>query len=434
VGVNRKAAVTLAISLTSARAGPRRPGIDARRKADRAPRAPRPGARVLALLALVASGPGCGLFGPPPDVFVVTLDGARIERFGAYGAAESATPALDTFAADAASFTYAWSTSCAPVPALASALTGRYPTAHGAATPDARVPDSVVTLTELLAERGYEAAAFRSGPAIPPASGVLRGYATHTVLDAAALTHAALDWLATIPRGRAVHALLAYGDVPARVWEGAPPAAVAAAEPGSSAVVAAADRYAASLRFVDEQVGRLLDGLRAAGRYDDALIIVAGTSGETLGEHRLAGHGLTLYEEATRIPLLVRYPGGVSAGSVVETPASLVDLLVVVADEVGVAPPADLESVRIGERDVVFAECARDPAAIASFGSRVDRDLFAAIRWPWKMVVSDRDPPELYNLASPRREGRNEFGTARGVAADLMRTVNRLQMGLRPPG
>lgn len=62
--------------------------------------------------------------------------------------------------------------------------------------------------------------------------------------------------------------------------------------------------YDAALRYLDEQVGRLYDGLNK----DDMLIVTA-DHGEALGEGGLYGHGLSAMPDALlRVPLVVKYP------------------------------------------------------------------------------------------------------------------------------
>jgi len=392
------------------------------------------------LLGLLPGGAGCGLFGPPPDVFIVALDGVRAEQLGSYGARDGATPRLDAFGATATVFTYAWSTSCATLPALASIVTGSYPTSHGATSDGAGVPEGITTIAEILAAR-YQTAAFRSGPPFPPANGVFQGYANRGDQQAArradALTDAALAWLATVPRDQPVHELLSYGDLtPPANGEGGGIDAIAVnrgTPPTAAMIQMETKRAAAALRIGDEQVGRLLDGLRAAGRFEGALIVVAGTHGEARGAHGLAGHGLSLYDDVLRVPLLVRYPGGVNDGAEVETKMSLIDVLPLVLDEVGLDLPDGLEGLRVGERDVVVAECPRDPAAVVAFGPRFDRGLFAAIRWPWKLIASDRDALELYQLSSAAGESENRQGKARGMEIELIRALDRVRTAMRPP-
>jgi choline-sulfatase len=84
--------------------------------------------------------------------------------------------------------------------------------------------------------------------------------------------------------------------------------------------------YDASVRFQDQQFGELLAALKAAGRFDDALIVVCADHGKTLGEYdRGATPPHYLRKINTNVPLLVKYPGQTTAERV-ETPVELTQL------------------------------------------------------------------------------------------------------------
>jgi arylsulfatase A-like enzyme len=67
--------------------------------------------------------------------------------------------------------------------------------------------------------------------------------------------------------------------------------------------------YAASLRYVDAWVGRLLASLERAGVLEETLVIVCSDHGENLGEGGLMTHGLSVDERLLRVPLIVAGPG-----------------------------------------------------------------------------------------------------------------------------
>ena len=64
----------------------------------------------------------------------------------------------------------------------------------------------------------------------------------------------------------------------------------------------------------------MIDRLKSRGRYDETLIIVTADHGELLGEHSLYGHPARLYEELTRIPLIVKFPKSRESGARIDTP------------------------------------------------------------------------------------------------------------------
>jgi arylsulfatase len=389
---------------------------------------------------------------PPtrPDVVLVTLDTTRADHLGAYGYSRPVSPEIDRFAREATTYRRAWSTDSWTLPAHASLLTGTFPTRHGAhfnadagratlgdalhGAPEYgrlkvnRLDDAAVTLAELFQARGYETAAFAGGPWLSPVFGLLQGYAVQDVevrnlggRPADELTDRAVAWITSIPRHRPLHVLVNYFDPH---WPYAPPPGyddepgaktplrVALPEVNRGSALGAAQReayiarYDGEIRFMDHHLGRLLAALRATGRYDDALIVIAGDHGETFGEHGLMEHGRWLYEEVLRVPLFVRFPDGRDAGKAVDAPVSLADLLPLVAREVGIPVPRGIDGVSIGQRQVVLAESFRDALAIELWGPRFDRDLVAAIRWPWKLILSDRHPSELYRLGAASGTGR----------------------------
>jgi arylsulfatase A-like enzyme len=96
----------------------------------------------------------------------------------------------------------------------------------------------------------------------------------------------------------------------------------------------ARDSYDDCLGYIDEQLGQLLNALKMRGLLDNTLVVVTADHGEGLGEHKLFGHGYSLYRTEIRVPLVIRPPAGRTAPAVVgesvslrDVPATIVDLL-----------------------------------------------------------------------------------------------------------
>jgi arylsulfatase A-like enzyme len=117
---------------------------------------------------------------------------------------------------------------------------------------------------------------------------------------------------------------------------GDPPDPAVAREP-------AVAMYDAGVAYADHLLGRLLDSLREHGTLDDTIVIVLSDHGESLGEHGLWGHGGSLYEVETRVPLLIRYPPRVPAGQRVSTPVSTVGAFATLFDLLERPPPPTLQ-------------------------------------------------------------------------------------------
>ncbi len=103
--------------------------------------------------------------------------------------------------------------------------------------------------------------------------------------------------------------------------------------------------YYAMTELVDHNVGRILAALEETGQLDNTIVLAVADHGEMLGDHWLDGKGPWHYDGCTRVPLLLRYPPAVPAGSVVDGFVSQCDLAPTVCALTGVPattwPPAE---------------------------------------------------------------------------------------------
>ena len=99
--------------------------------------------------------------------------------------------------------------------------------------------------------------------------------------------------------------------------------------------------YAASVSYIDAQVGLLLKALEEAGVEDNTIVCVWGDNGYHLGEHGHWGKS-TNYEDATRAPLIVRTPD-LGQGVRVTSPTEFLDVYPTLCELAGLPIPAALE-------------------------------------------------------------------------------------------
>jgi len=99
--------------------------------------------------------------------------------------------------------------------------------------------------------------------------------------------------------------------------------------------------YLASTSFMDSQVGRVVDALKAAGQLDNTVIVVWGDHGYHLGEKAITGKN-TLWERSARVPLLFAGPG-ITAGQTCKRPAELLDIYPTLVELTGVPKVDGLE-------------------------------------------------------------------------------------------
>jgi arylsulfatase A-like enzyme len=176
-----------------------------------------------------------------------------------------------------------------------------------------------------------------------------------------------------------------------------------------------ANLYAGEVSYVDEQIGRLLDGLKRRGILDEAIVIVTADHGETFWEHAdFWNHGLCVYQTTVQVPLIIRLPDALPVVHDVETAVSAVDILPTVLDLLGLPVPATVEGISLRpaienrpfDRGPVFAE-ATQPVGRLEQGVEWGNSLKAKTvrQGPWKYIWTPYlDHEELYNLKQDPRE------------------------------
>ncbi len=147
--------------------------------------------------------------------------------------------------------------------------------------------------------------------------------------------------------------------------------------------------YAAETRFLDAQLGRLLEGID-----DDALVVVVSDHGEFLGEHDLVEHSKALYDEVLRVPVFV---GGVDPGEDA-TSIQLDDVPDLILEELGLNPLGVEEVLQVAELHGARARDARWPDVHA----RTDRRLRAFAEGQ-RLVIHDlnTDGVEAFDGGQP---------------------------------
>jgi len=148
-----------------------------------------------------------------------------------------------------------------------------------------------------------------------------------------------------------------------------------------------------SLLAVDDLVGRLVDRLRAEGELDNTYFIYTSDNGFLLGEHRLTGK-VVPYEEAIRVPLVIRGPG-IKPGSRERTLVANIDL----APTISALADAQPRRAQDGHSLVPLFRGQDLPGRDLAFEYLTGREAFSAIRTErWKFITYATGGSELYDL------------------------------------
>lgn len=177
--------------------------------------------------------------------------------------------------------------------------------------------------------------------------------------------------------------------------------------------------YLGMVRMLDDCVGRVLDALQLAGRLDDSVLLFSADHGEMLGSHRMF-QKMCMYEEAIRVPLLVRARGA-TAGRRKQLTQHL-GLAATICDYAGAEPPADSEGAS-------FRSVVEDPAGAGlehvfiEFNGNSGRGFQqrAIVADDAKFIYNHGYDSEFYDTTNDPLETRNLCGDGRptGRAAEL---------------
>ncbi len=367
----------------------------------------------------------------PHALVLISIDTLRADRLPLYGYSRGRTPVLDTFAKDAVLFERAYAHAPQTLPSHASMFTGKLPFEH-------KVRDNLgfvlsagqPTLASLLGSAGYVTAGFASAYVLRPETGISQGFSVYDATlpasagdqapaeilrDGPATMAAAMTWLASQPGDRVFVFLHIYE--PHAPYT--PPARFAMA-----------DAYDGEVAYSDEIIGQFLTALRQRGWYDDAAIVVTADHGEGLGDHQEKEHGLFVYNETIRVPLLVKLPGNRRGGTRVADPVQHIDLLPTIAAMTGITAPAGLRG-----RDLQPLLSGR--GAIAPQGIYSEA-LYPRYHFGWSELVSLTDDrykyikapkPELYDLERDPHERENLVSARTQAASALSAGLDALIAG-----
>ncbi|MHC4943574.1 MAG: sulfatase family protein [Planctomycetota bacterium] len=404
---------------------------------------------------------------PPPNVLLITVDTLRADRVGCYGYGLDTSPNIDGLAARGVRFqdcTVQWPKT---YQSLSSFITGKYPKNIPLADGQRKLPPSMKIMSEIFLEAGYATGAVVSNLHVGKSFGFDQGF-EHFVeswaekwkeedqetssrrqggwikeyTDATLVTDQGLDWLRKTDRERPFFLWLHYMDthgpyVPpdeySNLFKGAHPAEPAPrrklpkyqlqhdSESGKPIYDLAFYRaqYDREIRYVDDQIARLLDWLAEEGLEEDTLIIFTSDHGESFHEHEYyLEHGKLSYQACARVPLIFTHSGALPGGRIVNHPVGVIDVTATIVDLAGLEIPSFFEGRSMA--DVIHGGEAKGPEFVFMEAGYSSPDTQLTVRsGPWKLIQvrseADRqlmagteyelynvyeDPHELDNIAS----------------------------------
>jgi arylsulfatase A-like enzyme len=332
-----------------------------------------------------------------PNIVFILVDTLRADHLPMYGYGRQTAPNLNALAAAGVTFTQMYAPSSATRPSVASIFTSLYPIVHKTNHERDFLPDSVVTLAEILRDAGYQTFGISGNPNVSSVFGFAQGFDAYhlskpegafrltvmgSILEdvlnkemfdfvsrehleikgrADGITEFTLRWMERNFNGPAflyVHYIDPHDPYspPAPFdnafdYRRAPPLRAGRVEPlqlvstghDRARVAHTIDQYDGEILYNDQEIGRLLAGLKQLGILDNALVIMTSDHGEEFWEHDQVGHDKTLYEEVVRVPFIVSWPERIAPGASYREMVNLVDVMPTMLELLEVKPPARIQ-------------------------------------------------------------------------------------------
>jgi len=327
-----------------------------------------------------------------PSVLIITADTTRQDDLSCFGGA-APTPALEALSRDGTRFEEAHSVAFGTTPSHSSLMTSMHASRHGVYNNKSMLGEEHETLAEYLSSHGYDTAAFVSARPLARSLGLAQGfdryedvfpmdpdsglgqYAVHE-RRAERTVDLFLAWLdeREVPAGAPFFAWIHFFDAhqpyappagsytpdPERMGQGFDPEAYLVGDEGQPLYLhahvlakeaperlahighVARARYRAEIAYLDSQIARLRDILIERDLYDSMLVIFLADHGENFLERDpwLAFGHAGLHSEVTRVPLIVKWPGGIEASARSGDLVASIDIAPTVAEVLGIPPQA----------------------------------------------------------------------------------------------
>ncbi len=396
------------------------------------------------------------------NILVYVIDTLRVDRMSLYGYQRPTTPLIADWASEAFVFEKAYSTGSKTLEAVPALLASR--TIHaGHLQPQQEQRKSKAdepVLAEVLRSAGYRTAAFQANFLLALSLGYARGFDTYDLIpgvdnphgatapvDADEVHARALRWLDetdepffmyiqtmdphtpyAAPKG--FSGRFATSDSKDRTPLSAKKALDESGKEYTRDEAEALqtvldnlwrldpDRHDECIAYADYAFRHFLGELDKRGTLDDTIIVVTADHGESLGdgpvhEMRLL-HGLTLYEEIVRVPLIIKLPRQTHGKRIAEL-ASILDIAPTVLDAAGLRVPLSFEG-----RSLFAIPSHRSIGGFRRNGTEIV-DTFVR-NGKWKLM-RNRETDQLFDLLRDPLET-TDLSKINGVALGFMR--NRL--------
>jgi arylsulfatase len=303
-----------------------------------------------------------------PNILFLLLDTLRADHLSGYGYERETSPVLDAFAKENLKFDFALTAAPWTPASVASMFTGLYPSSHGMMPPNdrdiakkgySRLASSHITLAEILQGNGYKTLAVSPNPWVTKEFGYDQGFDEYYYLHrkiAEEITESGRElvdsWLKTDQKNpffMYLHFLDPHDPY-------SPPGEYAKrfSGPLSKSPFSYDDKmlqniglYDGEIKYLDTEIGKFFDYLKAKGLYEDLFIVIVADHGEQFMEHGNLRHGYKLYNEEIHVPLILKTGREKDKGRVISETVATIDILPTIIQRLGLEPHEKLPGISV---------------------------------------------------------------------------------------
>lgn len=431
------------------------------------------------------------------NVLLISIDTLRADHLSCYSDIRGKTsPNIDRLAQSGYIFSNAYSPTTWTLPGHASMMTGLFPSSHKAdrslrqtlSRPVDPLSPSVLTLAEILREKGYQTAGIISNPFISRSFGMDQGFEFYDdqvdffedvrylslkdesmlfkllqilkIIDsndydgerrAVEVNEEAFKWLKDNKDKKEPFFLFLHYNDPHFKYE--PPSPynknsdgrelpyfddIARLNKGeftlsSSSLKDVLDLYDGEITYLDHYLGLLFKRLDDWHLLENTVLIITSDHGESFNEHEVWQHGNSLYEEQIRVPLIIYCPELKSGGRTINKDiVQTVDLTPTVLDLLNIPVPGNIQGRSLvpllkGEMEHNFNLAFAEIRPDINWKAQNPKygiGIRAVIHNEWKYIQSDDGKEELYNLRDDYNENINLMYKEREKADEIRKILN----------
>ncbi len=300
------------------------------------------------------------------NVVLISIDTLRPDHLSCYGYKRRTSPSLDALARDSALFEETYASSPWTLPSHVSLFTSLSGITHQVYEFRDRIDPGLTMLAEVLRRNNFFCSAFTGSGYVDSVYGFSKGFDVYresegltTLKDSAEqVSQAASRWLGRNaaksfflfvhtyqvhtpyscpppyntaflgenPRWRRLNLLNYLGGI-SGIFKPLP-------EQERQNII---DLYDGEISYVDDKLIKpLLEKLKELGLYDRTMIVLTSDHGEEFFEHGSWMHGQDLYEEALRVPLIIKFPGSKYRGERIPSRVRLIDVMPTILEELAI--------------------------------------------------------------------------------------------------